>query len=317
MDTPTVRASGPAMVVAAMAAALSLGTSRHAVAQAWVTPRGEGAVTVSHQFIGSTDHISRAGVRDSNLGRETLHVASGEITYGVTDRLSTELSLVWLATQWVGRVQDRHGPLDTGDFHATFQDIRVAARYQLVDGPVSVAPFVAYGGPVTDYETRGHSAFGRHLEEFTVGTSVGARLGSRLYWQVIGSYAFANDINSEDFNLDHVNGDVEVGLGLGSRWTTRVFASGQWMWDGLKVGPLTDHFHLRTNHDRFTQSSFLNAGGGVSVALSPQVDLGITGFTTLEARNFHALTALVTNLTWKFGGGFRITPPLPAVPRTR
>ena len=101
------------------------------------------------------------------------------------------------------------------------------------------------------------------------------------------------------------------------RGITRVYGSGQWMWNGLQVGPLTDHLHLRTNHDRFTQSSFLNVGGGLSVSLSPRVDLGLTTLTTVSARNFHALEALVTSLTWKFGGGFRITPPIPDTPRTR
>lgn len=305
-------------VVWTTAAALVWATARPqpAAAQAWVTPRGEGAVTVSHQLVGSTDHVTRTGDRVSTLGRETLHVGVGEAIYGVTDRLSAELSLAWVTTKWIGRVEDRHGPLDTGDFHGTFQDIRVAARYQLVEGPVNVAPFVAYGGPVTGYETRGHSAFGRHMEELTLGTSVGGAVARRGYWQVLGSYAFVNDIDTEDFNLDHVNGDAEVGVGLG-RVTARVFGSGQWMWDGLQLGPMTDHYHLQANHDRFAQSSYLNAGGGVSVSLSSRVDLGVTGFTTVSARNFHALKAIVTSLTWKFGGGFQIAPPRPEVPRNR
>lgn len=302
-------------LAAAIACTVSL--PREAAAQAWVTPRGEGAVTVSHQLVGSTDHVTRTGARDSSLGRETLHVAVADVVYGVTDRLSTELSLVWLATKWVGRVEDRHGPLDTGVFHGTFQDIRVAARYQLVEGPVNIAPFVAFSGPTTDYETRGHSAFGRHMEELTLGASAGGAIGRRLYWQALGSYAVVNDIDSEDLNLDHLNGDLELGLAVGSRLTARVYGSGQWMWDGLQVGPLTDHLHLRANHDRFTQSSFLNVGAGLSVSLSMNVDLGLTSLTTVSARNFHALDAIVTSLTWKFGGGFRLAPPIPETPRTR
>lgn len=288
-----------------------------AQAQAWVTPRGEGAVSVMTQGIRSTDHISRTGQANPNLGRESLAVVNAEVVYGATDRLSVEVSLAWLATKWVGRIQDRHGPLDTGAFHGSFQDIRIAARYQLVEGPVNVAPFIAYGGPVTDYETRGHSAFGRHMEEFTLGAGVGGRLGRRTYWQSNGSYAFANDIDTEDFNLDHLNGDIELGIAVGQRWTVRGFGSGQWMWDGLKVGPITDHLHLLSNHDRFTQSSFLNVGGGVVYSLNPRMDVGVTAFATTSARNFHALKAVVTSLTWKFGGGFQIVPPLPEAPRNR
>lgn len=277
-------------------------------AQAWLIPRGEGAVTVVHQFISSTDHITRDGTRNPNLGHETLHVANGDIVYGVTDKLSVELSLVWLATKWEGRLQDRHGPLDTGIFHASFQDMRAAVRYQLAEGTVAVAPFLAYAGPVTDYETRGHSSFGRHMEEVTAGTTVGMGF-RRGYWQLAGSYALVNDIDSEDFNLDHLNGDLEAGVTVGGRTTLRAFTSGQWMWDGLKVGPQTDHEHLRNDHDRYTQSSFLNVGVGAIVGLTADLDLGITAFRTVSARNFHALNAVAASLTWRFGGGFRLAPP--------
>lgn len=304
---PTSARLALALAIAA-AALLVVAASTPARAQAWVIPRGEGAVTVVHQFIDSTDHVTRNGTRTAELGRETLHVANGDVVYGVTDRLSVELSLVWLATKWVGRIEDRHGPLDTGAFHASFQDIRGAVRYQLTEGPVAVAPFVAYGGPLTDYEARGHSSFGRRMEEVTAGATVGMAMW-RGYWQLGGSYAFVNDINSEDFNLDHVNGDLEAGLMIGGRATVRAFTSGQWMWDGLKVGPQTDHEHLRNDHDRYTQSSFLNVGAGATVTITPRVDLGITVFRTVSARNFHALNALATSLTWRFGGGFRLAPP--------
>jgi len=280
-----------------------------ASAQAWVMPGGEGAVTISHQFIASPVHIDRTGTATRELGRETIHVAVSEVSYGVTDRLTSELSLVGLATRWEGPDRHRHGPLDTGDFHYSMQDLRVAVRYQLLDGRVKVAPFAAFGGPTTDYESRGHSAFGRHLEEFTLGASLGGSDAVGAYWQATAAYAIVNDIDSEDFNLDHANADVEVGLAVGSRFTVRAFGSGQWMWDGLKVGPQTDHLHLLTDHDRFTQSSFLNLGGGAAVALTPRLDLSVSAFTTVSARNFHAVRALATSLTWKFGGGFRITPP--------
>lgn len=308
MSVPQLVGRGLAPLVCVAAMGVGLDPDR-VWAQAWVMPGGEGAVTISHQFIASPVHIDRTGTATRELGRETIHVAVSEVSYGVTDRLTSELTLVGLATRWEGPDRHRHGPLDTGDFHYSMQDMRVAVRYQLLDGSLKVAPFVAFGGPTTDYDSRGHSAFGRHLEEFTVGASVGGSDAIGAYWQATAAYSIVNDIDSEDFNLDHANADVEVGLAIGSRFTVRAFGSGQWMWDGLKVGPQTDHLHLLTDHDRFTQSSFLNLGGGAAVALTPRLDLSVSAFTTASARNFHAVRALATSLTWKFGGGFRITPP--------
>ena len=256
-------------------------------------------------------HLNREGLGTRALGSETFHVVSLDGTYGLRERLAVEAGVVWLATKWTGPEQDRHGPLDTGVYHATFQDFRVALRYQLTRGPVAIAPFLAINLPTHDYETRGHSAFGRNLRELQAGVSVGRRLAGHGYVYAGVSYAWSAKVKGVELDLDHLNGDVEIGHRAGRRVNLRGFSKWQVMWDGLQLGPLTEHVHLSPVHDRFARASYVQLGGGAALDLNGRTTLSIDAFVTNGGRNVHAVYALVTGVSWTFGGGFRVIPSRP------
>ena len=279
-------------------------------AQAWVTPPGEGTVAIQHQYVTSNVHLNKTGGHD-RLGSETFHVVSLEGTYGVRERLAIEGSLVWAATQWSGPIASRHGPLDTGIFHGAFQDLRIAARYQLAGGSTAVTTFVGAAIPSHAYETRGHSAFGRRLRELELGVSVGRGvpwLPGNGYAHGSGSYAFSQRVTGTDFNLGHANGDFEVGTSVGRRIGVKGFGTWQVMHGGLRLPVETRFAYLREIHDRLARSSYVKLGGGATFDLGSRATLGISAFTTVRGRNIHAVRALVTGLTWSFGGGFKIRP---------
>ena len=277
-------------------------------AQAWLTPRGEGAVSLSHQYLYSDNHVNRYGEGSTLLGEEEIHALELGGGYGLTDRLQIDGTLLWVATKWSGNAQDRHGPLDTGTFHATVQDVRIALRYQLVEGPVAIAPFITYGTPTQSYETRGHSAFGRGLQEISMGADAGAPLGRAAYWQASTSYAFADRVRGVDLNLDRTQGSLEFGLTLGRRVSLRAFGRGQHMSGGLELGPQTDHLEHREIHDRLARATFINAGAGAGVVISRDLELSVDAYSTVYARNTHAFTGVMTSLTWRFGHDFDLLP---------
>jgi hypothetical protein len=283
-----------------------------AAAQASVTPPGEGTVAIQHQYVTSDAHLNRTG-RHDRLGTEAFHAVSFEGTYGVRDRLALEGSVVWEATRWTGPINLRHGPIDTGLYHGAFQDLRIAARYQLVNGRTAIATFAGVVLPTHSYETRGHSAFGRRLRELELGVSAGRAIGllpGHGYVYASGSYSFSQRVKGTEFNLDHLNGDVEIGTSLGRRFGLRGFATWQKMWDGLELGPIDDHLRhqFQEIHDRFARSSYVNLGGGVTFEVSPRATLSVSGYGTGYGRNIHAVKAIVTAITWDLGGGFAITP---------
>jgi hypothetical protein len=281
-----------------------------AAAQAAVTPAGEGTIGILHQYVSSDTHLNRTGRHDT-LGTEAFHVVSIEGSYGLRDRLAIEGSILWTATQWAGPIALRHGPLDTGIFHGAFQDLRVAARYQVTNGRTAVTTFAGVVVPTHAYETRGHSAFGRRLRELELGISAGRAvpwLPGHGYVYGSGAYAFSQRVEGSDFNLNHANGDFEVGTSLG-RIGVRGFGNWQKMWDGLQVGPIDEHFdHLRPIHDRLAWSSYVKLGAGADIRVASRTTLSVNGYATAYGRNIHAVRAIVTGITWDLGGGFKVVP---------
>jgi hypothetical protein len=278
------------------------------VAQAWVVPPGEGSVAVYYQFVRSDVHLNREGNGNRALGSETFHVVALEGVYGLTDRFAVEGSVAWLATKWTGDKDHRHGPVDTGIYHGAVQDLRVVLRYQLIGGQVAVAPFVAVGVPSHAYETRGHSAFGRQLSELQMGLSVGKRARHGAYAHGSFAYSISEGVDGVDLDLDHLNGDVEIGSSLARRVVVRGFATWQVMRDGLQLGQQTEHLELTPVHDRFARASYLQLGGGAIVDVGERTALSVSAFRTASGRNVHDVFAIVSSVTWRFGGGFKIEP---------
>ncbi len=285
-----------------------------ASAQAWVTAPGEGTVEVIHQFIRSDVHLNKEGIASRELGREAVHAVTVEGTYGLFDRVEVGLAAVWLATEWTGAEGAAHGPLDTGNFHQTVQDFRFTGRYQLTAGSVAVAPFVAFGVPSHAYETRGHSAFGRDLRDLQFGVSVGRKFGclpASGYFHGSVAYAISQGVEGVDLDLNRTTGDFEIGSSIHRSIQIKGFAYWQVMKGGLQLGKLTEHLELLDVHDRFARASYLQLGGGTSFELGSRATLSIDVFATASGRNIHALRAIVSGITWRFGGGFKIRPETP------
>ena len=277
-------------------------------AQAWTTPRGESDFGLYYQYTQSDTHINREGESNTELGSERIHSLVIVGSYGLSDRFSLEGSLVSMATSWAGDHEDRHGPNDTGSYHGAVQDFRGALHYQLTSGTIAVAPFVALNIPTNDYETRGHSAFGRGLRALQLGASGGGFVGRSVYWQMGASYSFVEKVEGVDLDLDQINGDLELGYMVSPKVTIRGFGVWQVMRDGLELGPQTEHLELRPIHDRLARSSYLNLGAGTSIELRPNLDLDISLMATTTARNFHSLETLTTGLVWRSGADFRVVP---------
>ncbi len=288
-----------------------------ALAQAWVTPPGEAAITLAHEFVRSDEHLDLHGRGARELGSTSTHLAVLDAAYGLSERIALQGSVAWLAIKWTGQ-SDRHGPFDTGIYHGALQDARVAVSYQLVSGRFAVAPFVAFGTPTHGYQALGHAAFGRKLRELQAGISAGRTLRWPAGGYVHGSLAYSKSekVDNVALGLDHVNGDFEAGADFGTRVAVKGFGSWQLMWDGLQLGRGIDLGDLKPIHDRLGRASYLQLGAGVSTPLTSKIELGVSAFATATGRNIHAVRALVTSLTWKLGGGFEIAGDGPAAAGT-
>jgi hypothetical protein len=277
-------------------------------AQAWVAPAGEGTVSLTYQNYYVTGHFDPAGRLTKNGGTHTNAVVT-DLDYSVTDTIGLSVSLPFIASKYTGSSSyivrgfpTTPGPLDDGSYHAAVQDLRVEARRVFEAGPVAVAPFVGAIFPTHDYETVGEAVPGRHRRELQLGASVSAVLDPVIpgaYVQVRYAYGAAERIR--DLPYTHSNIDLEGGHAVTSRVGLRGLVSWQIAHKGPTAAELASDWR---NHDRFIASSYVNVGGGPSVALTRAVDLYVLWVAAVSGDSgAHVSRALAVGTSWNFGGG--------------
>src|SRR5262245_26802591 len=186
------------------AAALSLITANGAKAQAWVLPRGEGAISLTYQHIDNTGHRRTNGILVPK-GRSSDMSAYLEAEYAFTDRFSVTAGLPYVFAKYT----DPNPPPYPIPFHpedacrcwqSGWQDFAITARYSLIGGAFrafALTPYVSVGVPGQNYNFRGEAALGRSLREERIGIDAGWRPGvisTGLSVQGGYSYAFVEKV---------------------------------------------------------------------------------------------------------------------------
>lgn len=271
--------------------ALSLAAGQ-AAAQAWLPPQGELDFSVQLGDSLAANHYGPDGEK-VDVGHTRMRVFSVGVNYSPSDRwmLAAELPYV------MGRY---HGPrphpteVDDSHEHGTFTDLTLAAHFQLLRDPIAIAPFFAVHFPTHDYETLGHAAPGRGLEELWVGSYVGASLYPwlpRAYVQSRLSYAFVEKVLG--VSHDRGNIDLELGYYLSRKVAVSALASWQDTDGGIRV-PVPPSSPYFLYHDQLGSETYLRVGGSIGWSISPEFGLYSTYMTSLSGTNGHELTHGVT-----------------------
>jgi hypothetical protein len=277
-----------------------------ALAQAWVPAQGEGAVSVLYQdlfvrehFLAGGGRLDRGHIRSNNL--------LVDLTYGITDELTVALGVPFVRARYSGAFP-HPTPQDDGRAHGGFQDVRVGARYKLVDGAVTITPFIGTSMPTHGYEYFAHAAYGPRVRELEVGSYIGRMVGAALpgvFVQARYSYAFAERI--ADVSHNRSNLDVEVGYFVRPSLRVFVLGAGQKTHGGIDTpdaGWRAMPAALAPHHDRVAKLEMLDVGGGAQLSLTESIDLFGSFVTTVAGRNSHALArGLTFGASWGFGRG--------------
>ncbi|MGH9971920.1 MAG: hypothetical protein ACREBG_29585 [Pyrinomonadaceae bacterium] len=285
---------------------LGLAISVHA--QAWLPLKGEGQVAVTYQNIYVKDHVDFEGNRFDS-GPIRTHTVISSFEYGLTSKLALDAEITHVSSKYEGFVGPvPHGPVDTGSYHPSFQDVRIGVRYNLRSRPLVVTPFVATVIPTHHYETRGHSAVGRRLRELHMGVFLGRDLEEilpRSYVQ--GRYSYAIVEGVEEFNLNRSNGDWEFGYFATDRISLRFTGAWQRTYHGIEIPKDRSHPHFHEIHDRATKANFVRVGGGVSFSLTNSLGLHADFNNTARGLNTHAPRGISLGISWRFSRrGFRV-----------
>jgi hypothetical protein len=263
--------------------------SMAAGAQAWLPQKGTYSYSVDFTQTLVKMHIDGVG-HESDLGHTDSDVVNFSGSYSPTDRISINASLPYVRTRYRGDNCCGHDTtIDDGTWHSTITDLQLTVNYQLINGAFGLAPYVGAVIPTHDYTTFGHSAPGRGLNEFWLGTYAAVSLNEwipRTYVQVRGNYAFVEKVAG--ISHDRVNATLEVGYFFSPSWNARAVYSRQWTNGGINFplpgGPANPDFPY---HDVVGEDEFTNVGGGATWVINERMSVSGFYMETIDGINTH------------------------------
>ena len=295
----------------AVAVVLSLTWVAAARAQAWLPPKGEASVTLGISRDFANQHTDDDG---NNLtiptgegwGSMTWNEVRPVLGYGITDRLAVRLSVPFVVSKYEGQVA--HPPLpghenqDDGNWHSTFGDFYAQLRFKATKGSLVATPFLAFGVPSHSYEYYAHATAGLHLTAAQAGVILGRLLDPWLSNGFVQArYTFTKYEKVLDIAHDQSDVSVDVGYFVTSALTLDVF--GEWQkthggWRFVDVPPPGTPDFLY--HDQLLRADHFRLGGAASYALTPSIELALSGYATLHSVRDMNVAGIGLSLTYGF-----------------
>jgi hypothetical protein len=286
----------------------AFGLAAEARAQAWLPPKGGGAVSLTFGDYSFDGHFAADGSRDPFGGTraESLWL---EGIYSLADGLALSAGLPFVTTKLTGSFPPGVplGPLDDGEYHGDFQDFRAELAFSLHQGDLGITPFVGLGVPSHEYEYVGEAVPGKGLREVHLGLAAGRSFSPalpRAYLHARYAYAFVEKVDADVGRLDRSNLDVELGYEAFSRLLLRALVRFQVTHGGLDLEDMRHHPDFFRSHDRAARTDYLNLGAAVAYGLSPSWDVYAIFLKTVSGENAHQSRSLSFGATYYFGGGF-------------
>jgi hypothetical protein len=272
-------------------------------AQAWVSPKGEGSVTIAVQNMNFLKHLNKTTPVDAGTIDTTSLLV--DTTYGLTNRLSIDFAAPFVSSKYTGTKPHPGSTVDNGSYHGTFADLRFAVRYNVTRRGLVVTPYIGTLTPSHDYVYFAHAAAGQRLNEFQIGTYV-AKLFDRgipnLFISGRYSYGFVEKVL--DISHNRSTADLEVGYFFTPKLRAFGMTSGQYTHGGLDVpanGPPGLPFRYQPVHDLIQKVHYVKAGAGVSYSISDSVDVFGSFARQVTGRNGHELNrAFSIGASWGF-----------------
>jgi hypothetical protein len=233
-------------------------------AQAWLPEKGSLSYSFDYTSILNKKHYTSTG-SEVDVGHTGIDILSIGASYSPSDRVLVSATLPYVTSRYIGPGLGGHDTEnDNGHWHDAVTDLQLTVHYQVTDGPIAFAPYVGFVIPTNDYETFGHSAPGRGLEEYWIGFYVARSLNEwipRTYVQLRGNYAFVDKV--QDISHDRTNASLEIGYFLNQSVSARALVTRQWTHGGIDV-PVPVTSPVFPDHDRLAAEELLNVGAGVS-----------------------------------------------------
>jgi hypothetical protein len=290
-----------------LAAAIALLPWSAALAQTQVgvPGKGHGALTLSYQ----DNFVYYSTIYNGDrfaIGTITHHTMLVNLDYGLTDKLSINVGLPYMAIRYSGpdphdpsTLQNPHGQhiIDDRHYHSGWQDWGLGLRYQWLDKPLIVTPFVTFNSPSHDYVTFAHSALGTHQNRLQLGVSVARRFGppfENLF--VEASYGYSIMAKIDNRRVNHSSLSVDLGYFVTPRLSADLLVFGQKTHNGLDFpfdypSQTDEHFF---HHDDTFRTDFIGVSAGVNYQLTPRYGFFANYGRMLRGENTHLVKYAIT-----------------------
>ena len=277
------------------------------LSQAWLSPQGEGTVSVLYQYSIDRLHAYSDG-RAKDVGHMYWDTVVVDGDYSITDKLAVRMSLPYIDGKYVGHSPHtvvRGDPTtavaaDDGTYHGALQDFRVDLRYRVSRGEWKIAPFFEAAIPTNSYPVFLHAVIGTDSREYRAGVNVGRALTPILrkaYFQ--GRYAFGISQRFANIAPKVSYGEFQLGYFLSRRISFQSSAAGVYShngitWDyNLFPNNLTEDQWL--NHVRISRVKQLDVGGGIGYSFNRSTSVVLSISHSVWGENTH-LRYLVTTI---------------------
>jgi hypothetical protein len=268
--------------------------------QAFLSPQGEGSVSVLYQYSIDRLHAFSDG-RTKDVGHMYWNTVALDTDYSLTDRLAVRITLPFLAGKYVGSSPHqiiRGNPstnvmLDDGAYHGTVTDFRLDLRYSLTRGKLKIVPDFQATLPAHPYPTFLHAVYGADLREYRGGVSVGRSLdpiSRKAYFQ--GRYGFGVSPQKIANVAPRVSyGEFQVGYFLGHGIALQGVMAGSYAHNGIRwdynlwPGNLTQDQWL--NHLRISQGKILDVGGSIGYSVNQSTHFVVSLGRSVWGENTH------------------------------
>jgi hypothetical protein len=277
-----------------------------ALAQAWLSPQGEGTVGLFYQYSFDRLHSYSDG-RTKDRGHTFFDSLLLDTDISLTNNLAVRVSVPYVMGTYIGgaphqTIRGNSGTnvtIDDGAYHGALQDYRFDVRYSVSRRELKVEPFVEGILPSHSYATFGHAAVGMDLREFRMGLNVGRRLNPILpkaFFQARYAFGFSQEVANVAPKRSYA--EMQVGYLLTRKVSLQFAATSIFSHNGIQddynlfPGNLTQLEWL--NHDRISKMKLIDLGATVGYSFNRSTNIVVGAGHTVWGENTHLRTMVIT-----------------------
>ncbi len=277
-----------------------------AFAQAWVQPEGTLSLGGNYRFDFSNTFAE--GAISATSGAMTSQAFFIDVDYVPVDRFAVRAVVPLMLLRFSGDSSrfPPHGDYDDGNFHFVPQDALVEARYQALEAPLALTPFVGVSAPMSDYEVQGYAAAGRGLKQAHLGLNLGRTLEPflpKMYvharYQFTLSESFDQTPETARFSQNRSSASMQLGYFFTYDWQFNLSASLNLQHDGVEVAKWDSYPQVvRDYHDPLLMEQALLVGPGTSYNLTDSLTLDALILVFIAGNNTRESRMAGVGLTW-------------------